>query len=49
MCVVMDLCDHCDEPVQPDANGFYCGLDGLRDSDCKANEGGHEVGGEIRR
>lgn len=34
------ICDHCDEEIRPDANGFFVGND--RTSDCAENTGGHE-------
>lgn len=39
-------CDHCDQPVRADSNGWYVGEDGT--SDCSASERGHEVDGSPR-
>lgn len=39
-------CDHCQESLRCDANGYYIGADGT--SDCPESEGGHTVYGDVR-
>lgn len=40
------VCDHCDEAVHRDENGWWVGAD--ETSDCTDNDTGHEVDGDTR-
>jgi len=44
--LTVEACDHCDQDVHPDRNGYWVGED--KTSDCPAHERGHTVDGEIR-